>query len=172
MQIIEILEREGVELKRSGYRYICRCVFHSEKTASMVIFPADNRRHCFGCGKGGDVLQFIMDYKGLAFPQAKKYLGIDDDKDDMTVAIEREKANTRKAFRDWCKAEELRLMNLTMDIYAYLNKMDTKYIFGIDSIAADVRNLEKYNYHLNILMGNDDAPKLNLYKSARAHAGH
>ncbi|MDO4563627.1 MAG: DNA primase [Clostridia bacterium] len=63
------------ELKRSGSGgYVARCPFHREKTPSFHISEDKQLYHCFGCGVGGSVLQFIMAAENLDFPDAVKYL--------------------------------------------------------------------------------------------------
>ena len=52
----------------------CCCVFHSEKTPSLVLDTSLNMYKCFGCGKGGDVIRFVEDFKGMGFVDAVKFL--------------------------------------------------------------------------------------------------
>ena len=59
-----------VELKRTGTNYSARCPFHNEKTASFHVNPAKGIYKCFGCGKGGDAIQFIQEHEGVDFKQA------------------------------------------------------------------------------------------------------
>ncbi len=63
-----------VHLKRSGRGYVGCCPFHKEKTPSFHIDPDKQLYHCFGCGAGGSVFQFIMNAEGLDFPDAVKML--------------------------------------------------------------------------------------------------
>lgn len=65
----------GMTLKSSGsHRKVCRCVFHEEKTPSLMLDSALNRYKCFGCGRSGDVITFMEDYNGLDFPGAVRAL--------------------------------------------------------------------------------------------------
>ncbi|MCR9144906.1 MAG: DNA primase [bacterium] len=64
-----------VPLKRAGKRLTGLCPFHSEKTPSFSVTPEKGLFYCFGCGKGGDLLRFVMDYEGLSFPEALETLG-------------------------------------------------------------------------------------------------
>ena len=72
--IVSIIEAEGVELKREGAYYKCCCPFHGEKTPSFVITPSRNIYHCFGCGRTGDAISFVMEYRSLTFYEAVEYL--------------------------------------------------------------------------------------------------
>ncbi len=59
-----------LSLKRSGSNYLTLCPFHTEKTPSFVVSPTKNIWKCFGCGKAGDSVKFLMEYKGLSFSEA------------------------------------------------------------------------------------------------------
>lgn len=65
---------EYVTLKRKGKSYWGLCPFHEEKTPSFQVDPARQMYKCFGCGAGGDVMNFIMEIKGLSFYDALKEL--------------------------------------------------------------------------------------------------
>ncbi|MGZ4967089.1 MAG: DNA primase, partial [Chthoniobacterales bacterium] len=61
-------------LKRAGASYKALCPFHQEKTPSFNVSPQRQSFHCFGCGAGGSVFRFVMDYEHLDFPSAVKKL--------------------------------------------------------------------------------------------------
>lgn len=63
-----------VPLKRAGSAYKGLCPFHREKTPSFTVNPQRQSFHCFGCGKGGGVFRFLMDYENLDFPAAVRRL--------------------------------------------------------------------------------------------------
>jgi len=71
--IVDIIS-ETVILKKVGANYIGLCPFHSEKTPSFTVSPEKKIFHCFGCGIGGTVFNFIMKYNGIAFPEAVRML--------------------------------------------------------------------------------------------------
>lgn len=75
-QAIDIVSLVGeyVQLKRAGSLYKGLCPFHQEKTPSFVVTEARGTYHCFGCGEGGDGIQFIMKEEGLDFPDAVRFL--------------------------------------------------------------------------------------------------
>ena len=63
-----------LQLKRAGGRYVACCPFHNEKTPSFTVFPDTASYYCFGCGAGGDVITFVMNYENLDYPEAVKLL--------------------------------------------------------------------------------------------------
>ena len=63
-----------VQLKRSGTNYFGLCPFHGEKTASFSVAPNKQMYYCFGCHKGGGVINFIMEIEGLSYPDAVRFL--------------------------------------------------------------------------------------------------
>lgn len=59
-----------IELKRAGANFKAPCPFHDEKSPSFTINPARQKYHCFGCGAGGDSINFVMEYEKLNYPEA------------------------------------------------------------------------------------------------------
>ncbi len=62
-------------LKRAGTNFKALCPFHQEKTPSFTVSPGRQTFHCFGCGAGGSVFRFVMDYEHIDFPAAVRKLG-------------------------------------------------------------------------------------------------
>ena len=62
-------------LKRAGANFKALCPFHQEKTPSFTVSPSRQMFHCFGCGAGGSVFRFVMDYEHIDFPAAARKLG-------------------------------------------------------------------------------------------------
>jgi len=71
--VVEIVGRY-VQLKKGGANYLGLCPFHGEKTPSFTVSPAKQFYHCFGCGKSGDAIRFLMEYAGMNFVEAVKDL--------------------------------------------------------------------------------------------------
>ena len=71
--IVEIIGSR-VQLKKAGREYKACCPFHNEKTPSFWVSPDKQFYHCFGCGKHGTALGFLMDHDHLAFPEAVEEL--------------------------------------------------------------------------------------------------
>jgi DNA primase len=71
---IEEVVGDFVTLKRRGVNLLGLCPFHNEKTPSFTVSPAKGIYKCFGCGKGGNSVNFIMDHEHLSYPESLKYL--------------------------------------------------------------------------------------------------
>ncbi|MFZ7130745.1 MAG: DNA primase [Eubacteriales bacterium] len=71
--IVDIIS-QYVTLTKTGTSLKCCCPFHNEKTPSFVVSPDKQLYHCFGCGAGGNVINFIKDIEKLNFVEALKYL--------------------------------------------------------------------------------------------------
>ena len=63
-----------LDLNKKGNNYVCKCPWHDEKTGSFTVSPQKSIYHCFGCGKGGNVLTFIQEMEGLGFVEAVERL--------------------------------------------------------------------------------------------------
>ena len=63
-----------VRLQRKGSSYFGLCPFHNEKSPSFSVSPSKQMYYCFGCGAGGNVFNFIMEYENFTFIEAVKYL--------------------------------------------------------------------------------------------------
>ena len=74
LKIADVLAFYGVVMKRGNKAL---CPIHNEKTPSFTVYPNTNSWHCFGCGVGGSVIDFVMAYFGLDALEAAKKLGID-----------------------------------------------------------------------------------------------
>ena len=71
---IEEVVGDFVALRRRGVNLIGLCPFHNEKTPSFTVSPAKNLCKCFGCGKGGNPVHFIMEHEQLSYPDALRWL--------------------------------------------------------------------------------------------------
>ncbi|MDE7129408.1 MAG: DNA primase, partial [Alistipes sp.] len=91
-----------VTLKRQGVNYQACCPFHQEKTPSFVVSPARGIYKCFGCGKGGNAVNFVMEYENVSSPAALKMVakryGIDVREKEMTEEEVRRNANRESMF--------------------------------------------------------------------------
>lgn len=101
----EVAERNSIEdvisqyvslSKRSGANLFGLCPFHNEKTPSFSVSPAKQIYHCFGCGKGGGVINFIMEMENLSFPESVEFLA---KRVGMAIPEAEEDAESRKRER-------------------------------------------------------------------------
>lgn len=98
-----------VELKKTGSSYVGLCPFHGEKSPSFSVSSAKQFFHCFGCGKTGDVIQFLMDHDGMNFNEAVKDLGerlgvkVEENQDEASIKRGIEKRQIASSLEDVCE---------------------------------------------------------------------
>ena len=102
-----------VKLQKKGSSYFGLCPFHNEKSPSFSVSPSKQMYYCFGCGAGGNVFTFIMEYENYSFPEALKLLA-----DRVGVALPEEEQNE----------EMKRQQNIRTQILE-VNKMAAKYYY-------------------------------------------
>ena len=71
---VEEVISDFVTLKKRGVNFIGHCPFHDEKTPSFTVSPSKGIYKCFGCGKAGNAVNFVMDHEHYSYPEALKYL--------------------------------------------------------------------------------------------------
>lgn len=71
--VVEVI-KDFVSLKKRGVNYLGHCPFHNEKTPSFSVSPAKGIYKCFGCGKGGNAVNFIMEHEQMTYVEALKFL--------------------------------------------------------------------------------------------------
>ena len=102
--IVEVVS-EFVTLRRSGANYKGLCPFHNEKTPSFYVSPARGTCHCFGCGKGGNPISFIMEHEQMTYPEALRWLA-------QKYHIEiREREQTDEEKREQSERESMFIVN-------------------------------------------------------------
>lgn len=72
--LVEEVVGDFVHLKRRGINYIGLCPFHHEKTPSFNVSPSKGIFKCFGCGEGGDAVQFVMKIENVSYPEALRFI--------------------------------------------------------------------------------------------------
>jgi DNA primase len=96
--VVEVVGRH-VQLKKGGANYMGLCPFHAEKSPSFTVSPTKQFYHCFGCGKNGNAIGFLMDHAGMNFVEAVKdlaqTLGMPVPEEDISPA-ERQQAAQRR----------------------------------------------------------------------------
>jgi len=86
--IVDVIS-QYVDLKNRGNNYFGLCPFHNEKTASFSVAPSKQIYYCFGCGEGGNVFSFIMEFQKVSFPEAIKILA-----DRYSIKVEIDQKNS------------------------------------------------------------------------------
>jgi DNA primase len=102
------------QLRRSGARWTGLCPFHDEKTPSFSVNPADKLFHCFGCGKGGDVISFVRETEQLDFAQAVEWLA-----ERYRVTLEYEESSPEQ---DAARGRRERLLSLLEQATAFYER--------------------------------------------------
>jgi len=164
IDIAQIIEASGVELRRCGNHLAGVCPFHADKDPSMHVYP-DGHFHCFGCGARGDVIDYVKMKYGLSFPDAKRQLGLSDEKPDPAVTrqMERQQALLRE-FEKW-------QVTYSNKVGAFL-RMCRKVMAGLTPEDFDLRGdflqwVELYKYHLEILACGSQEERFQLYREVK-----
>lgn len=108
----QVMEACGVELKRNGKHIKACCPFHNEKTPSLSIDDSNGKYKCFGCGEGGDAINFLIKHKGLEFADAVEWLA-----DVFKVQLEYEKDNAESKAKRTEDEKLYDVMNEVKTIY-------------------------------------------------------
>ncbi len=109
--IVDIVS-QSVLLKKSGSNFFGLCPFHSEKTPSFSVNINKQIYYCFGCGAGGDVLNFLKRYHGITFPEAAKMLARQ-----YNITIETKEIDPAKRRQIHLKESLFRLNKSTMEYF-------------------------------------------------------
>ena len=132
-----------VRLQKKGNTYVGLCPFHSEKTPSFSVSPHKQIYHCFGCGAGGNVFTFLMQYENFTFGEAMQTLadkvGVELPKQEMSAA-QKQEADRRA-----------RLLEI--------NKEAAKYFY---SLLRHPRGEKAYNYFKNRELSDETMQKFGL----------
>lgn len=99
---IEEVVNDYVPLKKKGQNLWACCPFHNEKSPSFSVSPAKQIYKCFGCGKAGDPIQFVMDIEGVGFNEAIRHLA-----QKYGIEIEEDKEQTPEAVQAYNERESL-----------------------------------------------------------------
>lgn len=99
---VEEVIQDFVNLRRRGANMIGLCPFHHEKTPSFSVSPAKNIYKCFGCGRAGNAVQFVMEHEHFTFPEALRYLakkyGIEIEETLPSPEVEEERQHNESLF--------------------------------------------------------------------------
>lgn len=146
--IVEVVS-EFVTLRKSGSNYKGLCPFHDEKTPSFYVSPARGTCHCFGCGKGGNPVGFIMEHEQMTYPEALRWLArkyhIEIKERELSDNEKREQSERESMFivNEWAASYFQHLMHDTADGVAigmqyfrsrgFRDDIVSKFLLGFDS---------------------------------------
>ena len=131
VDIVGLVESSGVHLKKSGKLYVGLCPFHEDKNPSLAVYPETGSWYCFGCGKGGDAISWVMEMEKVDFKESVMRLA---GKVGIDVGRIKDKGKRIKSIKDKDKEEEIK------------EKEEKERRGGIYRLAAKVyaRNLGKH----------------------------
>ena len=99
VDVVDVVGRY-VQLKKSGANFMGLCPFHGEKSPSFSVSPSKQFFHCFGCGKNGNAIGFLMDHAGMGFREAvqdlAQQIGMQVPDDENTSPQDRERAAAQR----------------------------------------------------------------------------
>ena len=163
VDLVDLIQREGIELKPGGQGFKGLCPFHPETTPSFFVWPESARWKCFGCQAGGDVFDFLQMFHGLNFSSTLKYLtGSDINKNNVRPFQESWKHRSSKELLIEYEIEMLKKMKkLTVEFQnIYGNKLYSLY----DELNAGELQPVNYftQYHLfEYILAELDQDRLN-----------
>lgn len=159
--IITIIEREGLPVKRKGTSLWLSCPFHEDKNPSLKINHNKQTFYCFSCNSHGDAVSFIMRLHGLSFKDALKYLNIKGNAPTKTNPKEKTKRQLLSAFRSWEKKYLRQLTDYYREIHNLLRGCRT--MEEVERFSKDLHRLPIVEYRMEILFNGTDEEKHELY---------
>jgi hypothetical protein len=138
------VEKVGVKLNPKGFGL---CPFHSEKTPSFLV--KDDRYKCFGCGEGGDVVDFVQKYHNFDFTKAMRYLG----GEKVKFRPKKPLVNWAKKLQVWKDAEINRLGPILCNAGILIAGIRTRE--DMDRLAPVLHMQAEMEYHFDILLYGD-----------------
>ncbi len=169
LDLLPIVEAAGVQMRKSGSKWVGCCPMHDEKTGSFFVFP-DNHFKCFGCQESGDIIDFVRKTQGIGFMEACNYLGIENRRPTPklleTIRTQQKKKAVKEAFEHWRDGK--------IDEYATLYRCSSRVLHGIKTLSDLERMGDLYHakqkwqrlYHLFYL----EADKATLFKMFQQEA--
>jgi DNA primase len=170
VDLVQVVEAAGVELKRSGSRHVGLCPFHGDRIPSFFVFE-NSRFKCFGCGEYGDSIDFVQKAHNCDFKEALRILGIE--RGPLTPKkreeIERFQHHRKlvKAFRRWEVDASNEIGMLCRCARKVLAKIRTEP--DLLKYGEVYHKLETWQYQLDILTSGDDRAKFEMFRNL-AHA--
>ncbi|MGB2589926.1 MAG: DNA primase [Candidatus Acidiferrum sp.] len=134
---------EYVRLKKTGKDYSGLCPFHQEKTPSFTVSPLKQIFYCFGCGKGGDIFNFVMDVEKCAFPEAVRTVA-----EKCGIAIPRPRERSPEERRE--NQQRAALVEMHREAQAFFTKQISGTVEGkvarayLEDRGLDAKTIERF----------------------------
>ena len=163
VNLIDLINNEGVELRKSGRAYMGRCPFHGDKKPSLAVYEDSNRFICFGCGERGDAIDFIMKLRNLNFQKSLAYLGIGGTAKLVKKSFGgSDRQRLIADFRKWANDYYAHLSSLYRATNSILEKC--KSMEEAEELYLLYHELPVIEYHLDIILFGDDKQRFQLYR--------
>lgn len=161
-----------VKLRKAGRNYVGLCPFHNEKTPSFSVSSEKQTFCCFGCGERGDVIDFIMKTRNVAFRDALAILGISGS-DSPKVDPQRERRrNLRRAYEQWKRNFYDRLCRESIRLHRIDRAVKEKPAIPEDTawrVAEETSRLPIIEMQIDLFLSRDEEAIFDLFKSGGAY---
>lgn len=161
--IVATIERDGNVLKRRSRDFWTCCPFHADRTPSLKISPEKQVFYCFGCGQGGDVIDYVMKSRDCSFLVALEILGM---KPGITPKVDCEQERRLqhvRAFRAW---ERQRLTELSHEIRQCRQIIDYMGPAALYLAAGIIDEMAEAEIELSILLYGTEEERRKIYEEA------
>jgi len=147
LNLVELIKSYGIAFTKKGVNHVACCPFHGEKTPSFTVKESSDYFKCFGCGKGGDAIAFVMDHQNLSFTEAVKDIA---QKYNIQLPEYKNKEEQDKADKLYKHKQSLYLVNqkaLDAFLDALVPRKDMDYI--LDRVPMDLEHKFMVGYAPN-----------------------
>jgi DNA primase len=166
--ILDVMKSEDVFLRKTGRTYRGKCPIHDgTSSGSLTVYPDSQSWFCWGCGEGGDAIDFIQKKHGVGFKDALAILGIRKGKPNPIDPAKEKRRQLLKAFECWRRQYYCQLCNQLIDIHNLRIKAERRKPLPEALafwLAEKLGQIPLIKWQLDILSGNDEQAKLNLFK--------
>jgi len=163
--ILQVIQGEGITIRRRGRDFWAPCPFHGEKTPSFKVSPERQSFYCFSCGGHGDVVDFIQRLRGLSYRQALGYLGMKPGRTYQPDPIIERRKKLRSAFETWRRRyyialadDAIRLNELRILAEKKPPQGEAGWAYG-----EEIARLPEVDHKLDVLFENDPEGHFRLY---------
>lgn len=166
--ILHVIEREGLHLRRTGRTYRGKCPLHDGKSGgSLSVDPERQSFTCFGCGARGDVIAFIQAHRKCSFRDALHILGIEGRRRRAPDHREIERRRLLQAFRLWCRDTAIELARELRSLRRIVADIGTAE--DLDLRGWAYHEIVKIEYRLDVLQYGEEEGKFLLYSEVTAN---